>query len=76
MLVNVDYWDYFKYTIDSVSLDFFKNNLNKIDNVLTRMIIWHDINEQVRDSNIKLADFIAFFKQYIYTETDDKIFEF
>lgn len=67
VLVNVDYWDYFKYTIDPVSLEFFKLNLNKIDNVLTRMIIWHDINEQVRDSNILVSDFVAFFKQYIYT---------
>ena len=40
------------------------------------MIIWHDINEQVRDSSIKVADFVDFFLKYIYTETDDKIFEF
>lgn len=76
MLVNVEYWGYFKYRIDSVSLDFFKSNLNNISDVLTRAIIWHDINEAVRDATIKVSDFIEIFNQFIYTETDDKIFEF
>ena len=72
--MNVDYWAYFKYRIDKISLDFFKLNLNKIDNVLTRTIIWHDINEAVRDSKLKVSDYIYIFDNFIYTETDDKIF--
>jgi len=70
ILVNYDYWDYFKYTIDDVSLAFFEDNLEKINknanDVLTRMIIWHDINEQVRDAKYKVADFIDFFRKYIF----------
>lgn len=80
VLVNVDYWSHFQYFIDPVSLKFFKNNLNKIDSSLTRMIIWHDINEQVRTAssrvNIRVADFVAFFKQHICTENDDQILKF
>ena len=72
--MNVDYWAYFKHRIDKTSLDFFKLNLNKIDNVLTRTIIWHDINEAVRDSKLKVSDYIYIFDNFIYTETDDKIF--
>lgn len=37
------------------------------------MIIWHDTNEQVRDANIKVTDFVAFFKQHTHTETDEQI---
>lgn len=76
VLVNVDYWGYFKYQIDAVSLAFFKANLypTSISNVLTRMIIWHDINEAVRDSTIKVVEFKDLFLNYIYTENDDKIF--
>ena len=76
VLVNVDYWDYAKYTIDPVSLEFFKANINNIKNVLTRMIIYHDINEQVRDAQIMLSDFVPLLLSHIFEETDDKIFEF
>jgi hypothetical protein len=44
--------------------------------VLTRMIIWHDINEQVRDTRYKVADYVDTFSKFIFQETDDKIFEF
>ncbi len=67
VLVNVDYWAYFKYTIDPYSLSFFRNNINNIPDVLTRIIIWHDINEQVRDSKFKLNDFKEMFLKYIYS---------
>ena len=40
------------------------------------MIIWHDINEQVRDSGLKVVDYKNLFLKYIFTETDDKIFQF
>jgi hypothetical protein len=40
------------------------------------MIIWHDINEQVRDARYKVADYIDTFTKLIFQETDDKIFEF
>jgi triacylglycerol esterase/lipase EstA (alpha/beta hydrolase family) len=70
ILVNYDYWDYFKYTIDDVSLAFFEQNLNKINkndnDVLTRMIIWHDINEQVRDAKYKVTDYIETFRKFIF----------
>lgn len=75
ILVNVNYWDYFKYTIDDVSLTFFEEKLNQIQDAFTRMIIWHDINEQMRDSNYKITDFVNLFLKYIFQETDDKIFE-
>lgn len=72
--MNVDYWGYFKYQIDPTSLEYFKNNLNSIPNVLTRMIIWHDINEQVRDSGFKVVAYKDLFLKYIFDEKDDKIF--
>lgn len=66
ILVNADYWAYCKYTIDDDSLQFFKDNIGKIDSNLSRMIIWHDLNEQVRDAKLKVADFMAIFNAHIY----------
>ncbi len=40
------------------------------------MIIWHDINEQVRDQAYKVEDYVATLRKFIFTEPDDKIFEF
>jgi hypothetical protein len=40
------------------------------------MIIWHDLNEQVRDSKLLLSDFLVIFNKFIFDEKDDKIFEY
>lgn len=67
VLVNEGYWGYFKYLIDPDSQLFFKEKLNDIDNVLTRIVIWHDFNEAVRDGNSKVASFLQTFLKFIYT---------
>ena len=75
MLLNAEYWSYFKYTIDPASLQYFEDNINKIPDALTKSIIWHDINEQMRDGKYKIQDFVDLFLANIFQETDDKIFE-
>lgn len=74
ILLNWQYWSYYKYSLDPISLNFFKDNLNKIQDTLTRMIIWHDLNEQVRDAKLLLSDFLLIFNKFIFEEKDDKIF--
>ena len=49
ILVNEDHQGFLKYRFDEASKAFFIENINLIQNPLTRMIIYFYMNEQVRD---------------------------
>lgn len=44
VLVNESDWGHFMHIIDPISKTFFTKNINKIDDSLTRLIIWNDLN--------------------------------
>lgn len=76
VLINAEGQDFVKVTFDTKSLDFFSKNLNKIDNMLSRMVIWHYLNETVRDASLKVASFVDTALSLIFDETEDSIFNF
>ena len=49
-----------KNNIDEVSREFFVNNLNKIDNILTRTLIWRSFYEMVKDAKITSVEYLNF----------------
>ena len=44
---------------DTASEDFFKQNINKINNIMTRMVIYFYLNEEVRDGLVRVADHVS-----------------
>ena len=59
--------------LDDISIEFFKNNLHKIDDVLTRSLIWRSFYDMVRDGKISSEEYIEFFIKVIPLEESDDI---
>ena len=55
ILLNDEDHTYAKIKLDSASKDFFYENLHKIDNVVTRSIIWRCFYEMVRDAEMSFS---------------------
>lgn len=75
ILLNYEDHTFAKNNIDQVSREFFSNNLEKIDDVLSRTLIWRSFFEMVKDAKITSRDFIDFVVKNISNEKSDSIFE-
>lgn len=75
ILLNYEDHTFVKNNIDQVSRDFFSNNLSKIEDVLSRTLIWRSFFEMVKDAQITSADLIQFVIKNIANEKSDSIFE-
>ena len=49
-------------------MEFFKNNINLIQDPFQRNVIWHYMNESVRDQKIKVQDYKDVILNNIYAE--------
>lgn len=58
VLVNFDDETFVENIIDPVSLDFFKNNIDKITDLFTRINIWYNIRSMVNLSLVPIADYV------------------
>lgn len=76
ILPNYDHQSFAKVRFDDTSLNYFLNNLNKIQDPLVRMVIWFYANEQVRDQTTKVADHLSAALRLLETEPEDMIFQF
>ena len=75
ILMNYEDHTFVKNNIDEVSREFFTNNLDKIDDILSRTLIWRSSFEMVKDAKITSKDFISFFFKNLQQEKSDSIFE-
>jgi len=73
VLLNYGDWGFIKVLLDDISIEFFKNNLHKIDDVLTRSLIWRSFYDMVRDGKISSEEYIEFFIKVIPLEESDDI---
>lgn len=74
VLLNYGDWGFIKVLLDDISIEFFKNNLHKINDVLTRTLIWRSFYDMVRDAKISSEEYIEFFmKAFSLEESDDII---
>jgi hypothetical protein len=52
-----------KVNLDEKSVSFFKKNLFKIKCLLTRILIWSDFYNMVRDAKLTALDFLEIVKE-------------
>jgi len=69
VLLNVGDWGYCKIRIDEESLEFFKNNLCKIQDSLSRQLVWRALWDMTRDIRISAVEFLDAVKQQVPQET-------
>lgn len=50
-------------------------NLDKIDNILTRTLIWRSFYEMLKDAKITSIEYLNFIEQNLGKEVSDSIFE-
>ncbi len=51
---------FIKTLLDENSIKFFEKNLNKVNDVLTRSLIWRSFFDMVRDAKLSAEDYINF----------------
>lgn len=59
--------------LDDVSIEFFKANLHKINDVMTRTLIWRAFFDMVRDGKLSSEEYADIFIKAIPQETSDDI---
>ena len=69
VLPNDDDQDFIKVTLDSVSTEFFKKNISKIQKHLTKAMVYKSLYDMVLDAQFKPADFVDFVVEN-YNESD------
>lgn len=65
--VYINYNDhaYAKVTLDPVSLEYFKNNVEKFQDTLFRQLIWSSFANMLRDAQYPAQEFLRLIKEYI-----------
>lgn len=63
-----------KTNIDPVSLDFFGKNINLIQDILSRSLIWNCFYEMVRDAKMTSHKYVEVVVNAIAQESSDSIF--
>lgn len=71
-LVYPNYQDdgYLAASLDPKSLDFVKRNLSRISDPLLRTMLWHDLWQMVRNTEMPLKDYVRIVEQHFGPEKD------
>lgn len=75
ILVNHKDYTFIENIIDPVSLDFFKKNVDKIPDLLTRGLVWYNIRSMVNLSYFPILDYAALIEDKLFQEENNFIFE-
>lgn len=73
VLLNYGDWGFIKVLLDDISIEFFKNNLHKISDVMTRTLVWRAFFDMARDGKLSSEEYIDIFINAIPKETSDDI---
>ena len=73
VLLNYGDWGFIKVLLDDVSIEFFKTHLHKIDDVMTRTLIWRSFFDMVRDGKLSSEEYVNIFISAIPLEKSDDI---
>lgn len=57
VLLNYGDWGFIKVLLDDVSIQFFRQNLHKINDVMTRTLIWRAFFDMVRDGKLSSEEY-------------------
>ncbi|MEX2375637.1 MAG: M1 family aminopeptidase, partial [Dehalococcoidia bacterium] len=64
-----------KVALDQDSLDYLRENLDRIDDPLLRTLLWHTLWTMVRDQQLRSTDFLEVASRHITTEQDKNLVE-
>ncbi|KAL4494534.1 hypothetical protein ABPG72_004436 [Tetrahymena utriculariae] len=73
VLLNYGDWGFIKVLLDDISIEFFKLNLHKITDIVTRTLIWRAFFDMVRDGKLSSEEYIDIFINAIPNESSDDI---
>ncbi|KAL4510727.1 hypothetical protein ABPG72_004881 [Tetrahymena utriculariae] len=73
VLLNYADQGYIKINFDDISFHFFKKNVNKINDILTRTLIWGVFYDLVRDGKISSEEYVDIFIGNIPNEQSEDI---
>lgn len=62
-----------KIELDEHSFKFFKDNITRIKDNLSKTMIWYAFYEMVRDNKMSMEEFITIIKKNIQNEFNDDI---
>lgn len=74
-MLNYEDQTFAKNNIDPVSLDFFIKNINSINDILSRTLIWRSFFEMIKDAKMTSNKFVEVIIGALVQETSDSIFE-
>lgn len=75
ILANYEDYSYIKLVLDIDSIEFFRNNLSKIQHSLSRSMIWRAFYDMVRDGKLSSNEYAEIFEMNIEEETDEAILD-
>ena len=75
ILVNHKDYTFIENIIDPVSLDFFRKNIDKISDLLTRGLVWYNIRSRANLSYFPILDYVALIEDKLFQEPNHFIFE-
>ena len=75
VLLNYGDQTFARISFDKHSRSFFAENVNKIDDVLTRILIWKNFYDAVYSAKEPSTNFIDLFCRHIASEKSDAVFE-
>ena len=73
VILNVEDWGYCKIRIDEASLSRIKKDLIKIQDPLTRQLVYRALWDMVRDTKVSAVEFLEFVISQFPSETDSGI---
>ena len=73
--IVLNYFDeaYIKVRLDPISVSFFKQNLSRVDDELTRAIVWRALWDMLRDGQLPSIDFVEIVAGALSQEKSDSI---
>jgi len=75
VLLNYDDQSFVKLVLDPHSVEFFKLNLFKVTDVMTRALIWRSFFDMVKDAKLTADKYLDIFRNNIDQEPFDSLFE-
>ena len=66
---------YAKVALDAQSLEFVRDNLNRVDDALLRELLWMSLWEMVRDQKLSSTEFLAIARDRMGSESDRDILD-
>lgn len=72
--MNYEDYSFVKGALDNKSAEFFSKNLNSIQDLLSRSLIWRAFYDTVKDGKVTVNKYIEFFLNNIEREPNDGLF--